>query len=271
MVRVVLALILAALVLARPARALEITDCDTIVPDNETGFLRADLSCAGAFIGVRLMERATLRMEGHRIIGTFTPDPPRAVECAGKRCKIVGPGEIAGGDFVGVTIGMFTPDTRLDITDVNIHDCREGIVGKYGFSIKSRVRALRVRTSNTAGAGIWADDIRAVDVHANGNRGVGLTGRRMRAIDVEASNNRASGIFGDRFWAKGLRANANGDCGVRTLTAALRNATLTGNHGFGEGIDLATAFRPRVVATTCGKSAVIGAVQGSNWGVCADD
>ena len=46
---------------------------------------------------------------------------------------------------------------------------------------------------------------------------------------------------------------------------------LTGNNGFGEGIDLATLLPPRVVGTTCGKSGVIGGVQGSNWGVCTGD
>jgi hypothetical protein len=60
------------LALAGQAFSLDITSCDQAIPDGELGTLQTDLSCAGAFVAVRVGAGATLAMNGHAITGNFT-------------------------------------------------------------------------------------------------------------------------------------------------------------------------------------------------------
>jgi hypothetical protein len=271
------ALLLLPLAIARPGLALDVTECNTIVPGGVVAVLQTDLSCAGAFVGVALGESATLELNGHSITGTFVPDPPRAVECRGVACAIGssnGVGRIGGGDFIAVSIGLFTDNrTVLRISDVELHDARSGILGSafIGFPRRTKVRAARVTSHGHTGIGIWAAKVTGADIDASGNGGVGIAGDKIRVRNVVASDNGASGLFGERIAASGLVANDNGDAGVRAVKASLRDATLLGNGGLGLGIDVATVKSPSVSNTICGKSQVLGGVAGETWDICSGD
>jgi hypothetical protein len=88
---------------------------------------------------------------------------------------------------------------------------------------------------------------------------------------VVASDNGASGIVGDTARVTGLVANNNGDAGIQVLGAALHDATLIGNNGYGLGFDILTKRRPRVANGACGPSGIIGRLVTDTWGVCAGD
>jgi hypothetical protein len=261
----------------RPGFGLDITDCNTLVPANEVGVLQNDMSCGGAFIAVGLGENATLDLNGHSITGTFYPDPPRAVECRGVKFTIRssnGTGRIGGGDFVAVEIGLFTYNrARLLISDVDLHDARAGIQGSafLAYPRDTQVRARRVAAHGHAEYGIWVTRLTAWNVDASDNGGVGVSADKLRGISMTASNNGRSGIFGGSISVKGLVADDNGDAGVRVVSASLRDATLTGNDGYGIGADLMTVRHPHVGNTMCGKSQVIGGLGGQGWGVCSAD
>jgi hypothetical protein len=81
------------------------------------------------------------------------------------------------------------------------------------------------------------------------------------------------GILALRVRIDGLTAENNSGGGVLAKTTNLRNSTLTGNDGFAQGYDGLSGRRPRLVATTCGRSGRVEApltLVGS-WGVCAGD
>jgi hypothetical protein len=270
--RAIVAVILA-VACARSGYALDVTECNTLVPDGEVAILQADLNCAGAFIAVGLGENATLDLNGHSITGTFYPDPPRAVECRGVRCTILssnGIGRIGGGDFIALRIGSFTDSVaKLRISDVELYDARAGIFGSnvIGEPRKTKAHVERVVSHGHAEFGIWVAKLIARDVDTSDNGTVGVATDKLKGYNLTTNNNGAAGIYGTRVSVKGLVANGNGDGGVRAIRATLRDATLTGNTPY----DLITKRRPRVRNTICGTSQVLGGVGGQTWGVCSED
>lgn len=72
---------------------------------------------------------------------------------------------------------------------------------------------------------------------------------------------------------EGLTADNNGGGGVFGKSVKLENSSLSGNDGFGQGLDVLAARRPRLRGTSCGKSGQIAqSVQlVGTWGVCAGD
>jgi len=271
-VRAIVALILAAAV-ARSAYALDVTECNTLVPDGEFAVLQADLNCVGAFVAVGLGEGSTLDLNGHSITGTFYPDPPRAVECRGIRCTILssnGVGRIGGGDFIAVAIGRFTSSVaKLRISNVELHDARGGIYGSnvVGERRKTQALAEHVESHRHAEIGIWVAKLIARDVDTSDNGTVGIATDKLKGRNLTASDNGAAGLYGTRVAVRGLVANGNGDGGIRAVQAAVRDATLTGNLPY----DLTTMRRPRVRNTTCGTSQVLGGVAGQTWDICSED
>jgi len=246
------------------AAGFDVTACDTTVPAGETGILQNDLSCSGAFVAVNLSEGATLDMQGHAISGAPLRDA--AVSCNGGRCRVTGPGDISG---PVVAISILRGRQRLTVSDVTIHDCKWGILDDS--SRRSAVVASNLSVTGCTQAGLQLAKLRGSGITANGNGGPGLAVDRIRAENVVTNDNGAPGIFGGAARVTGLVANNNGDAGIRVVKAALRDATLTGNNGYGVGFDVLTKRRPRVVNVTCGKSGVIGGVITDTWGVCAGD
>jgi hypothetical protein len=88
----------------------------------ETALLQNDLSCGGAFVAaVNLGDHATLDLNGHAITSDTTSNA--AVRCTGRRCSVVGPGDISGPDVgIGLVIGR---QTRV----VNTTCGKSGIIG----------------------------------------------------------------------------------------------------------------------------------------------
>jgi hypothetical protein len=259
-------LVTAALVAgARIAAGFDVTGCDTTVPPGEVGVLQSDLDCSGALVGVVLSEGAALEMQGHAISGD--PAGNAAVVCNGRRCSVTGPGAISG-PVVG--IALTRGRQRLTVSDLDIHDCESGILDSLSPR-RSAVRASNLSVTGCTLAGLYVGKLRGSGISASGNGGPGLAVDKLRAENVVASSNGASGIFGGKARLTGLVANDNGDAGIRVSKAALRDATLTGNQGYGLGFDVLAARRPRAVNVTCGKSGVIGGLGTDTWGICAGD
>jgi hypothetical protein len=65
-----------------------------------------------------------------------------------------------------------------------------------------------------------------------------------------------------------------GHAGVAVGHGRLVDSVVTGNNGYAQGIDILTVKRPRLIATTCGKSVMAlsnPGRPGAPWGVCAND
>lgn len=258
----------ALLLLPAAARAIDITSCDSTVPAGEVGVLQADVSCAGAFVGVRLDNGAQLQLNGHSLSGTLggASNEAALVQCGGKRCAVTGPGELFGSN--GAAIGL--ANGRLVVSGgVSIHDCRRGIRGTPSDSFNSKVLLTDVTIDGIAEEGVWADVIKATGVSVTDAR-LGIAGHSLKATSVSLANNATSGWLGDKVAARGLVANGNGDCGVRSIRAKLVDSDVTGNDGLNVGGDVCTVRRPRVVNTTCGKSVALGQAV-SDWDVCSGD
>ncbi len=72
-----------------------------------------------------------------------------------------------------------------------------------------------------------------------------------------------------------LTSTGNRNAGIAAQNRSiLRNSIITGNNGYGTGVDFVAYRRPRVINTACGLSASPGPTPeqpGPPWGVCAGD
>jgi hypothetical protein len=97
-----------------------------------------------------------------------------------------------------------------------------------------------------------------------------LSGNGHGADAALISHGGGSGITANRVRVDGFVAENNAGCGVFAGAAVIKNGSLSGNDGYGQGLDLVTARPPRLgEATTCGKSAQYDPVSGSpgsTWG-----
>jgi hypothetical protein len=115
----VFALLVSVTLLASPAAAaLEITECGTEVPENETGYLISDLDCSEADSeGVVLANGARLLLGGYNIVSEPGENARRqGVRCrTGSVCSVIGPGEISGFSASGIA------GTRVRARDVAVN------------------------------------------------------------------------------------------------------------------------------------------------------
>jgi hypothetical protein len=72
-----------------PAAAFDVTVCDQLVPKGQVGEVPNDLDCNGQNPAVRVGERSTLHLNGHRLNGPTTGD---AIVYVVKSATITGPG-----------------------------------------------------------------------------------------------------------------------------------------------------------------------------------
>ncbi len=200
---------------------------------------------------------ATLRLNGHAIVGDPVGAPGYPVVCDRGRCVIEGPGEIRGSTACAVSLFRAT----LTIRDVSIHDNGCGISANG----RGTVRASNLIVSRNAGSGIEASGVLGENVVASDNGGDGLAARRVRIRGLVATNNGGNAnlpLSGAGVWAQVMR---------------VENATVTGNDGYGTGLDLISSTLPRLEGVTCGRSAslepqLVGApAPGAPWGVCHND
>ena len=246
-------------------RAVDITSCAQAVPDGDIGTLTTDLACYPDQ-GIVLGRGATLDLAGHSIRAAITP-PAEAegqvgISCPNGRCRVRGPGIIAS--FRGVAI-IGLDRTRLDVTDLDIHD--NGI-GVYGNRVTLRNVSLYVNTD----WGASANALRAVEVDSSGNWGDGLVGDTVRGQDVSVTGNGGHGVNGNRVRLSRLEARNNVGFGVRSIypgRTRLSYSTLADN---GAG-DVGSERRPALPNTSCGISRQLSEGGGDlgTWGVCSAD
>ncbi len=240
-----------ATLLTRSAYAVDITTCDEIVPASETGVLLTEL--AGCNDGVVLAERAALQMNGHSILGANA-----GVFCLGPRCSIAGPGEISGATF-----GVFLySSVKLTIADVNIHDSSEEGIHCSGGQCGVRATGLTL-SRNGFGSTFPGGPEYSYNISAHVVRGTNIT----------VTDNAGFGVYADRFNITDLIATGNGNAGLYAGRGRLVDSMVTGNNGFDSGIDIFTARRPRLINSTCGRSASgsPATTVGPPWGICIDD
>lgn len=241
---------------------VEITTCDQEVPRGGVGILQNDLVCPTAHhcegdpmipcatsadcpggvaceapYAVELKRAATLRLNSHSIVGGYF-----AVRCEA-RCSVEGPGDISGASYAAVSVYL-KPD-RINLTNLSLHHNTSG--------------TLQARVLNLVD----------VDLSNNTLRGIELT-RLVKGTNVTASGNGLQGIFAERVRVQSLTATGNGAEGVIGVKGLkLESSTVTGNDAAGAGVDIVAGRRPRLIETTCGRSASF--EDGTPWGVCASD
>jgi len=227
-----------------------IFSCDQFVPTGDTGILQNDLSCGGA-LGVTLGPGATLELNQHSISGAGD-----GVVCAGGRCTIEGQGEIAGSTRCAVTVQPAVGRVNVTVRDnVDIHDNACAIAGPNREDLSVSLTNVNV-INNTSG--ISANRVRATEVTVTGNGSGGVFVRR--AVTLRQSSVQNNGGMGVFSW----------------LRARLRGTTVTGNDPI-NGFDVATHRKPRLLDSTCGKSAQAPEFPGfpdpgsPSWGVCLND
>lgn len=269
--------------LSRPALGIDVIDCNTVVPANETGVLQNDLDC-DTTEAVILEDNATLELNGHAISGAFSHQSA-AVTCDGASCIIVGPGELSGANGSAVTFGwnlfdssspgMSPARSRLTISNVTIDGFLRGIEGVEPAGRpplrRTSATATNVTVNGTAGCGICVDVLKATNVTTNNNTGIGIAATRLRGKTITANSNGGGGLFAGSIVVNGLTANGNAGPGIRAESARLTNAQLNDNTYMGDPMDVLTVKRPRLVASMCGRSQRIAAVLGKNWRVCSGD
>jgi hypothetical protein len=304
--------VLLVLVTAVPAAAdVLVTTCGERIPAREVGILQNDLDCSstpgyclacsngqcseqgscladgdcvapliGCYrrVGVTLDDRARLDLNGHGIVAPGAI----AVGCAGKRCAItssVGRGEISGSSMAVA----FGGKTRVQISDVDVHDCASGIGGALN---EGKIEATNVTSSFNIGSGLRAGEIVATNVTANGNGRNGFSAERkgVRGTNLTADDNGWYGIVSyGRFDITGLSASGNGTSGEESTGPGLWGrsggrltaSTVTGNVYHDAGgvtfpLDLLTRGRPKLIGTTCVRSGGHPG-PGDAWGVCSGD
>ena len=265
-------------------------------------------------IGVRLLRKATLVLNGHTIsggdltyavvAGVGAPSDDNPVGRGSGRFTIMGPGTITGTNHPpfshGTAACVLLNDGRAGITGatgpVVIDGCVYGVRGSRLFADggtpngrgRLDIDHATVRGAYLSGIAVYrlgATDVAAVE---NIESGI-LAGGRAMVTNLTASDNDGIGIFaGKRLEGSNVTATGNGNNGVDTCgfgRIALTNVTATGNGLFGvcgdrvmlksstvtgnAFADIASRLAfPVLVDTTCGTSLK---VDGTSWGVCAND
>ncbi len=245
------------LALRPSAHAIDIAFCGQEIPSGTTGTLVNDLACGTGGTGVVLHPKATLQLNGHTITGGTIS----VYVLPGKKIVIEGPGEIAGASEVGV-FAQNNVGRRIGVTirnGVDIHD--HGIVGiALGQGNRVKLDLDDVTLRNNAGGPI-AD----------------CTGVKLKGVDVVIADNGA-GLCGDGIKLQNATITGNGIAGIFSWKARVKllDSTVTGNDAGGNGYDIVTSRRPKLVNTTCGRSAQVAPLAqpdaGSpSWAVCAGD
>lgn len=173
-----------------------------------------------------------------------SPDASNVV-CTGRRCKIIGPGEIVGGFFA------VTGNAQLKIIGAIVRDqLRGGLDGLISVAARRvTMTGIGFGHSNPSATEIIRTaklDAVALDVQGNGG-GVVATDYNVRRSTIVG--NRGIGIGGP---GKGR----------------LVKSTVTGNSG-GVPVDVFGVAAPRLIATTCDHS--YDANSGAPFGICALD
>lgn len=279
------------LALVATAEAGDIVRCGQPVERGETAVLQVDLDCTtalGTCVGdptlpctgtsdpscpqlvdgadlsrfcehswVVLPSGATLELNGHRLIGQKADlgggvGGHSGVTCTGRRCTVNGPGQID--DFLGC--GVHGYYTRVAVQNVTFDNNGCGIGGNA--PIRLNAEDVTITGSELYGIGS-AKTVRGRNVTTSGNGADGLTASTVKIDGLTATGN-------------GFGPSAGfGGAGVWAGRMSLANATITGNNGYDQGLDVMAAKRPRFENVICGRSALFVDHVGPPWAVCAND
>lgn len=133
------------------------------------------------------------------------------------------------------------------------------------------------------GGGLVAKSVKVRDVSVDGAPEFGVHGfKRVSGEDLTVTNSGDAGVAAQRVSLDGLVATGNGandydGGGVFADSCILRNSTVTGNVINEDEtlypVDLFTSRRPRLEATTCDHSGILGdaSVPTGTWNVCIFD
>jgi hypothetical protein len=246
MPKAILAAALLTIVAAR-VRAVDVTSCGQVVPNEDVGVLAVDLTCPGVGVvaGVlsesgRAKARVTIQLNGH----TISADT--GIMC-NARCTVEGPGTIDGG-ISGIYVSAYPGD--LALRDLVIQHAEYGI-GQGGRTVT----------------------LENVEVNDNEEAGLVLYSvRRVTGSNVTVSRNGGWGIKADeaRITLTGLTAEDNADGAV---IGSKRRVTLTDSTLSGNAFDVFSWRAPQLINTTCELS--LGPNRDGSgvhtWGVCAND
>jgi len=270
------------LIAAASAAAVDITECDQMVPAGETGVLQADLTCSTlSGVAVTLEPSATLQLNGHTITGgvqgIFGLGPGRY--------RVLGPGEVTGAAFDCIVFGLAVGETgRVNalVRDVTVRDC-----GDNGIAANGNLRVERAVVSGNAGRqesrGIWADhyaDVRDSLIEGNGRGIFAFDGVKVQNTEVL---NNVAGVVAALGSVKGKDATITGNGGSGVAAglapwvrgrAILKRSVVSDNDAGGVGSDILSARSPRLRDTVCNLSrkwSDDGTATIGSWYVCSQD
>ena len=280
---------LIALAAVSAAPAVDISTCGQGVPAGENGVLQADLDCSGQPAGGEALwvgRNGTLDLAGHTLTGPplqpngyfgiavrcrLTDDlcePPGSV-CVGRgRCTVTsnsGLGHVESGGIVS--------ERHLVLSHVSV----------AGGFVAADYGTLTATDVSISGGGLVARSVKVQDVSVNGAPEFGVHGlKRVSGRNLMATNSGGAGVAAPRVSLDGLVATGNGAAdydggGVYADSCSLRNSTVTANVINEDEtlypVDLFTSRRPRLEATTCDHSGILGdaSVPTGTWGVCTLD
>lgn len=253
--------------LAGSAATFDISTCHVTVPAGDVGVLQTDLSCMGAF-AVALDRRATLDLNGHQLsLGITYGTSQAVVQCETRRCAVTGPGSLScyqGPGNYASGIGM-PKGGRLDVTNLDISSCDQGIWDMGSIGAKTRVFATDLNVFDSTYNGIEAEKLIATNVESDGNGFAGLSVEETRGTNVVVKDNGDNGThsgivsFNGVIKVTGLVATGNARYGVEAKKVILDSSTVTGN----ASRDIVSQRFPRLTNVVCGTS--------NNWGVCTND
>jgi hypothetical protein len=295
---------LLALFAALPARALDITACQQRVPEGASAVLSIDLTCPDAGVcedpngvgdrpctqqadcgtgfachkvAVRVGRGGRVDLQGHTLTGSQQlsafENGSIGIACL-DRCTISGPGVITGFNL-GIEVG----GARAVVRNLTV----QGNV--YGVHGGGPQRLLNVVATGNHYGVLSQGDLFATSVDASDNTELGVLGLlRLRGTNVKANSNGRAGVTAiGPCVVSGLIASGNSGPGLAAEgPTVLRSSTITGNNGAQTGFDVLTTSRPRLVRTSCGRSAALIFVPGplsqefeldagASWGVCQGD
>jgi hypothetical protein len=259
LVRRVLLAITAAVGFASVAHAgppVSVTECGTVVPSRQHGVLANDLQCGDTTTwGVVLEKGARLELNGFTIYGAREA----GVHCP-QRCRVFGPGEIAGSGGVGISA------LRVKVRDVTVRDTE-----RWGITAYKAARLENVAVINTGKAGIAANRVRGWDVTVVG------AGGTLGQVALASDRNAITATRAVRINRTTITGSAR--AGVHALRCIISEGDVSGNQTGRDlpvaneaaypGGDLRCHNRVKLTDTVCGQS--LDPDTGEAWGVCTND
>jgi hypothetical protein len=261
-------LALVVVLVASTAHGFDVTSCGQTIPDKQTGFLVADLSCP-AGVGVHLGDKATLDLNGHALAATGGS----AIVCDGKKCRVlsstVAPGDVSGDTDVDC-ISMGNPRGKMTLQNLSVHDCRTCVetdpIGAHGYGAK--LTATDVAVDTCVGPGINATKVDATGVSVSHAGDIALWAEMvLRGDGINVSNNHGRGIFSMSLRADNVIANDNASDGVESFKRIrIRGGQMLNNGGWD-----VIAYGAKVENVECGRSYALHQTMGPSLGICTND